>query len=240
MPSPLIAALVVFALYVAVVGVVWRVNGVEYDRIAETRRSVVRGIVVPIGLGLVLLVAATSVLGWWGQVLAQPRQGPTWLLVVPAIVALTAIVGAAGIDWRHEGARRLPLLAIGVLLVGAAEELLSRGLLVVAPQRAGWALLGVWLFSSVLFGLLHALNGFFGLGAARAAVQVVLAFLGGTAFFVTLMATGSLVVCALLHAAWDFGTLGQAATGRTPRAVTLALLPVTWVAAIAGVVALLV
>ena len=88
-------------------------------------------------------------------------------------------------------------------------------------------------------GLLHVLNGFFGLPAAGTAVQVVLAFLGGTAFFVTFMATGSLLVCALLHAAWDFGTLGRTATGRTAGGAQVVLLPLTWLIALAGVTALL-
>jgi membrane protease YdiL (CAAX protease family) len=90
----------------------------------------------------------------------------------------------------------------------------------------------------VLFALLHAMNGLFGPGWGATGLQVFLAFLGGTAFFVTLMATGSLALCMLLHAAWDFGSLGQLATERRPRPPQAVLVAVTWVAALAGAIAL--
>ena len=48
-------------------------------------------------------------------------------------------------------------------------------------------------------------------------MQLGLTFVGGAAFYVTRMTTGSLVVAMLLHALWDFGLLGTSATGRTVR-----------------------
>lgn len=233
--TPVLAAVGAFVAYAALVGAVWRLNRVRYDRLVESRSSIVRGIVVPIALGLALLVGVTTWLGWWPDALGQERRGATWAVAVPVLVALTAVSAIARIDWTHEGARRLPLLAVGVLLVGAAEELLARGLLVVGPQRAGWSLLAVWALSSALFALLHGLNGFFGLSSSATLVQIGFAFLGGTAFFVSLMSTGSLLVCMLLHAAWDFGTLGQLATERRPAPWQAALAPLTWLGAIVAV-----
>lgn len=44
---------------------------------SSSRDTVVRGIVVQIGLGAVLLAVATTWLGWWEPVLVEePRSGP--------------------------------------------------------------------------------------------------------------------------------------------------------------------
>ena len=235
--DPVLVVVGVFVLYVALIGVQWRLAGVRYDRLAESASSIVRGIVVPIGIGLVVLAAITTMLGWWDDVLTQERRGPGWVLVVPVLLAVTALAGVARIDWRHERARLVPLLALGTLCVGGAEELLSRGLLVVGPQEAGWSLLGVWLFSTILFSLLHAINGLFGLPWPGVGLQLVLAFLGGSAFFVSLMATGSLLVGVVLHALWDLGTLGMGATERQPAPWQLGLAGLTYLAGLAGAIA---
>ena len=42
----------------------------------------------------------------------------------------------------------------------------------------------------------------------------MLAFFAGSALYVTVMSTGSLLVAMVLHALWDFGTLGILATER--------------------------
>lgn len=236
--DPVLVVVGVYLLYLVLVGVQWRLAGVRYDRIAESGRSIVRGIVVPIGIGLLVLAAITTALGWWDDVLTQDRRGPGWVMVVPVLLAVTGLAAVARIDWRHDRARLIPLLGLGVLCVGGAEELLSRGLLVVGPQQAGWSLLGVWLFSSILFSLLHAINGFFGLPWPGVGLQLALAFLGGSAFFVTLMATGSLLAAVVLHAVWDLGTLGMGATERTAAPWQLGLAGLTYLAGLAGALAL--
>jgi membrane protease YdiL (CAAX protease family) len=212
--APLVA-IGVFVAYTTLVAVLWKVNKVDYDAIASSRESIVRGIVVPIGLGGLLLVVATTVLGWWRPVLVQdPRVGPTWVLVVPVLFGLVGLLGALRVDVRSEKARLLPWLAIGVLLVGFAEETVTRGILIVGGREGGWSELVVVLVSCLLFGLLHGINAFFGQSLPTTVVQVVTATCAGAALYSVRMSTGSLVVCMLLHALWDFGTLGQAATGR--------------------------
>jgi membrane protease YdiL (CAAX protease family) len=233
--STVVAAVLVYVVYVAVVLSLWRWKRVDYTRLAETRQSVRDGVVLPIGVGAIVLIVAVSVLGWWGSVLTEPRTGPAWALVVPVLLALTALAGVAGFDWRSPGASTLPLIAVGVLLVGFSEELLARGVLVAGAQRAGWTAVGVFLLSSLLFALLHAINGFVGLSWSAVGLQLVLSFVGGVAFYVTLFSTGLLVVGMVLHAAWDFATLGLSATGRTPTPAQLGLTVLTYVAALAAV-----
>jgi membrane protease YdiL (CAAX protease family) len=233
--NPVLAAVGVYLGYLVLITLLWRLGKVRYDRLVESSRSVLVGIVVPIGIGLLALAAATTALGWWDEVLVQERRGPAWALVVPALFGLTGLALFLRSDFRHERARLIPLLVLGVLFVGGAEELLARGLLVVGPELAGWTMLGTWLLSSVLFGLLHGINGLFGLPWRGAVAQVVMAFVGGTALFVSLMATGSLVVCMLLHALWDLGTLSAQATEREPRPWQVGLIGLTFVAGLVAV-----
>ncbi len=216
MAQPALLAVGLFVGYLLVVTALWRVNRVDYRRLAQSNTTVVRGIVVPIGAGLVALALATTALGWWPDVLSQPRTGPAWAWVVPNLLLLAALAGCRGVDFGGLGSTRVATLAAATLVIGAAEELLARGVLVVGAQEAGWPLLAVWLSSTGLFALLHAVNALFGLPPQAMLVQLVMSFLGGTAFFVTLMTTGSLLTGVVLHALWDFATLGQQATGRTP------------------------
>ena len=218
MPPVLVAVLTV-AVYLLLVALIWRRNGVRYDALAESRASVVRGIVVPMGVGSVFLAVVTSVLGWWGPALTQsPRSGPAWALVVPVVLTIAAALGLTTIDWRSPKARTvLPALALGCLLVGFAEELGTRGLVLVGARESGWSELAAALLSMVVFSLVHAMNGLFGQSWGQTLAQLGLTFVAGAAFYVTRMTTGSLVVAMLLHALWDFGLLGTKATDRQVR-----------------------
>ena len=104
--SSVVVAVLAVAAYLLVVGLIWRRNGVRYDALSQSRESVVKGIVVPMGVGSVLLAVVTTALGWWGPALTQsPRSGPTWALVVPAVLAVAAALGLTTIDWRSPKAR---------------------------------------------------------------------------------------------------------------------------------------
>jgi len=215
--NPLLVAVLVFVLYAALVAVVWKVNRVDYTGLAASPGSVVRGIVVPIGLGSLLLVVAVTLLGWWRPVLFDDAaSGPRWAIVVPILFGVAAVVGVATIGWRTPGARTVPLLAVGTLLVGFAEEVATRGVLVVGAREAGWSPVWVFALSTGLFALLHGLNAFFGQPVRQTLVQIGMAALAGCAFYVTRLSTGTLLVGIVLHALWDLGTLGSQATGRTP------------------------
>ena len=93
----------------------------------------------------------------------------------------------------------------------------------------------VWLVTSVLFALLHAMNAFYGQSARTTAIQMVMSFLAGTVLYVTRMTTGTLLVAMLLHALWDFGTLGILATGAAQKRVAGLLALVTFAAGLVSV-----
>jgi len=180
------------------------------------------------------------VLGWWHPVLFDDgRTGPAWALAVPALFLLAALLGLTQIDWRSENRSVLPVLALGTLLVGFAEEVLTRGVLVVGGEQQGWSPLAVFLVSTGLFALLHGLNAFFGLPWQGTLVQIAIAFVGGTAFYVTRLSTGTLLVGILIHALWDFVTIGALATGRAAKPLTLVPAGLAYVLGLVAIVVIL-
>lgn len=234
--QPILVVVGIFLVYTALVAVMWKVTGTRYDEMVESRSTVVRGIIVSIGVGAVFLAIVTTSLGWWQLALFEDtRSGPTWVLVVPVLFGLVALLNIASIDFRAPKAKLLPFILIGALLVGFAEELVTRGILVVGFRQAGWSELAVWLGSAVLFGLLHAINVLFGQSGKTTIIQIVLSFVAGTALFITLVSSGTLIVGMALHALWDFGTLGVQATSGKQRKVTGVLALATYVAALVSV-----
>lgn len=199
-------AVLVAAVYLALVSLVSAIVGADYTTIGQTTGSTLGGIVVPVGAGAVFLVVVTTYLGWWGPALREPQVGPRWLLAVPALFVLVAVGTLSRADLSLLSPTHVALLALGVGLVGFAEELLCRGIAVVGLRGTGSEVVA-WLGSCVIFGLLHAVNALFGASVGDTAVQVLFAFVVGSVFYVTRRVTGLLVVCMVMHAFWDFSAL---------------------------------
>ena len=233
-PTPTISVLL-FVAYVALVGVVWAIVGLDYDDVGDSTTTLLQGVVVPVGLGAVLLAVATSALGWWRPALREPaRSGRPWMLVVALLLVIIAVGNLAVTDWGALDASFLVALAVGTALVGFSEEMLTRGLAIVG-FRATMREPAVWFASSLMFGLLHVLNAAFGQSIGGTARQVVFAFLTGTAFYVVRRVSGLLVVTMAIHALWDFSVFAQDSSGAEQNVVTGVLL---WPALVVAFVAL--
>ena len=72
----------------------------------------------------------------------------------------------------------------------------------------------MWLFTSILFGLLHGVNVVLGQGAVLTVRQVIFAFVIGSVFYAIRRISGTIVVAMVVHALWDFGTFTHVA-GKT-------------------------
>jgi hypothetical protein len=156
-------------------------------------------------------------------------------------MVVVAVLTLFSADLSVLSAGYLALLAVGTLLVGFSEELLTRGLLLVGFRGSASEVLS-WFWTSFLFGLVHALNLFVGQSPRDTMQQVVSAFLLGSALYVTRMATGVLVAAMLVHAFWDFASLsftGSGAEATTLTAVGGVLNYVTIVLALVSVVVIL-
>ncbi|MCS5509708.1 CPBP family intramembrane metalloprotease [Curtobacterium flaccumfaciens pv. flaccumfaciens] len=132
-------------------------------------------------------------------------------MVAPILVLVVCVVRLPLIDWTALPAHYFLLLAVGVLFVGVFEELMARGTLLVGLRRR-LPEMGVWALSCALFGLLHLLNALAGAGIGPTLVQVVFAASFGSTLYVARRLTGSLLAPVLLHAFWDFGSIGFSAT----------------------------
>jgi membrane protease YdiL (CAAX protease family) len=213
-PKPL-PAVAVYLVYLAVVAVCWKALSVDYNTVGHTVENAVRGIVITIGLGSLLLIVATTYLGWWRPAWSEGgRVGPAWLWAVPVLLAVAAAVNLSSAKFDNVTGGLMLTLAVGTLLIGFAEELACRGLLIVG-FRGTMREPMVWLCSTLLFAVLHGLNVLFGQPAGTTLAQIVLAFVAGTALYICRMVTGGLVVPILVHAFWDFAGLTGGASGVT-------------------------
>lgn len=200
--KPLWGVLVVVA-YMAVFCTVWAITGVDYTRVGESVTTIASWYVAPLAAGAVVLVIAASILGWWRPALFEvERANPSWLWVSVLVMVGIAVVFVLNRDFSALTPLRFALVAIGSLLVGFNEELATRGLLIVG-LRGRFTEPMVWLWSSVIFGLIHLPNWFFGAGPATL-IQVVLAFMSGSMLYVIRRVSGSLFVPMLVHGFWDF------------------------------------
>ena len=90
-----------------------------------------------------------------------------------ALPGVGALLGGVGPADRSAG--YLLALGAGTLLVGFSEEMLTRGTGLVG-LRGGFGEAAAWFFSCLIFGLIHALNVFFGQAIGTTVQQIGFAF----------------------------------------------------------------
>jgi hypothetical protein len=191
-----------------------KIIGIDYDKIGTTTDTIVKGIVVPVAIGSLVLIVVTTLLGWWRPVLRElpegPARPPRWLLAVPILVFIATLLGIDYGNLGDMGAAMILWLALGTLGVGFSEEITYRGLALVG-FRGGYSEVKVWLFTSLLFGLLHGVNLILGQGAVLTVRQVIFAFVLGSIFYAIRRISGTIVVVMVIHALWDFGSFSHVA-----------------------------
>ena len=187
-----------------------------------------RTAVVPLAVGNVLLLAFV----WWArwdifwrdpERLPMPRLG----IVIVGLFVATVVVRLAGLTWADvPGDLLLAILATGVL-VGLAEELLFRGIVLRCLRTGDRPESSAALWTALGFGLFHLPNIFMGTGAAGLS-QIVLAALTGYALYLFRRWQGLLVVAMVAHGTWDIsaflvGDYGKDAAAGAALALNLVL-----------------
>ncbi len=164
-----------------------------------------------------MLAVVTTALGWWRPVLFElpdgPPRPPRWLLVVPVLAFIAALLGIDYGNLGNMGGSMILWLALGTAMVGFSEETAYRGLAVVG-FRGGYSEVKVWLFSSILFGLLHGANVVLGQGAGPTVRQIIFAFFIGSVFYAIRRISGTLIIPMVIHAS---GTSARSATSPARR-----------------------
>ena len=212
-PRPIVG-IVLFVVYAAIFSVGFLASGVDYDVVGDTTSNVMKAIVLPVGVGALVLLLVTYFFGWWRPVFFDEDRAPRWTLLIPAFMAAAVVAGLVTADWGSRESSFVVWLLVGTLFVGIAEEVLARGLLLTA-FRGGMDEVAVWFWTSLVFGLLHALNILFGQSVGATLQQIVFAFVFGSVLYACRRATGLLVIPIVLHALWDFSTFLSSGEGAT-------------------------
>lgn len=204
-PNALIAVGIAVG-YMAIVALMWWVTGLDYTKVAESPRSLLLGIVLPVGLAGVFLAIAASVLGWWRPALFEKKSGRGWMWLAPVLMLITPLALIASRDLTKINPVWALTLGLGVALVGFGEEMMTRGLALVGFRGSfseGWA----WFAMSLTFGVMHGLNLLFGQALLPTLQQIGISFASASVFYVLRRLTGNLIWAMGLHAIFDFGSL---------------------------------
>jgi CAAX protease family protein len=201
-PSPGLG-IAAYLSYVVVIVAVNLIGGVDYDELTDNTENLLKGVILPVGIGGLVTIGFATRYGWWGLALRERPAGPRWLLVVPLLVVLGCVAGAVETPWDDFGTDLLVMLVVATAMVGFAEELTTRGVLLVG-LRGRFRELWVWAISTGLFAAMHSLNFVSGQPLDKTAAQVAATFFIGTALYASRRITGLLVVPMALHFLWDF------------------------------------
>jgi membrane protease YdiL (CAAX protease family) len=200
--------IVVWVAYLVIVFVIQISSGIPFPDWGKSAGNLFRAAGLSLIIATILLAITTSILGWWRPALFdRHRSAHRWPIIAPIAMAVLAVVNLVGVDWKaYSGAFFAASLALA--LVGFTEEIVHRGLLLVA-LRSRFSEGMVWFLSTLLFGLLHLANIGLGQAVFPTLQQVVFAFGGGTIFYIFRRTTGSLIPAMILHGVWDFASFAD-------------------------------
>lgn len=206
----MLLGIVVCVVYVALLIGLQRASGVRYDHITDSPETMRKGVVVPVAVCTVLLIAFAAATDRLGDAFTySPRAASVWLWAVPAVIALGIVLRLVRAPWSDAGTAYIGWALVGTALVGFSEELLVRGLLVDLVQADGRGPVVVALVTSVVFGLLHGANVINGQDARTTAIQVLGTIVTGLALFASLAVSGTLWLPIALHFLFDFSLVLQ-------------------------------
>lgn len=178
---------------------------VDYDLLGDASTPWVRQFVIALLVVLAIQIVFISREKMWSEVLRdRPRAGRFSMWLPPALVLLIGV--SVLVDERISDApiRYWIGMTATMLLVGITEEVTFRGILVVGARRRWGSEWRALLLSSVLFGLFHLPNWLLGQGLSTTIRQVIVTALMGGIFYSLRRASGTLLTCIVLHAAYDW------------------------------------
>ena len=200
-------ATAVVAVYMVVVFGLQLSSGLDYAEWVDTAEHGIRAGLIPLGAGVVLLIAFLTY-ARWDMVWRDPQRLPmtramnlaVWFFVIAILVRFSLA------DW---GAVDIPLLLVvmGVgVLVGFAEELLFRGIVLRALRSGGRDEARAALWTAVGFGFFHLPNLLVSGGQPIQAAQVVIAGITGVALYLFRRRWGFILPAMIAHGIWDMST----------------------------------
>lgn len=204
-PSFAVAVGVWIAYTVVAVGV-QASSGIAYADWFKTAANAWRTGVLSLAAGSVLL-AAFIVVARWNHLWREPVRLTTTRLMKAALILWWAAIFLrfAGVRWNEVPLDLLAAIVATGVLVGFAEEILFRGIVLRGLREGGGSEAVAVVWTSVCFGLLHLPNLFMGTGWIGI-VQIVAATASGALLYAFRRATGVLWPAMVAHGAWDIST----------------------------------
>jgi CAAX protease family protein len=236
-PTVWVGVAVVVAYIVVVFGL-QLTSGLEYSKWADTAEHGIRALLIPLGAGVLLLVAFLAY-ARWDLVWRDPERLPMsramtfamWFFVI-AIVARLAIT-----DWGAVDVSLLLVIIGAGVLVGFAEETLFRGIILRSLRTGGRDEARAALWTAVGFGLFHLPNLL--VSGLFQATQVVLAAVSGVTLYVFRRRWGFILPAMIAHGIWDMSTFVSTTNDQSwVNLVNIVLMGVTLVAGIAALVSI--
>lgn len=210
--------------------------------------SIFFGFALPVLLGAALLLLFIWSAGWWHEIFGrQPIKGSGWMWIAVALVLVPIVIHLSSTRWGELSAGVIVAYLVMGLGVGAAEELLTRGLAVNLLRKAGYGEKAVMVLSSVIFALLHMQNMIGGQPPLLTLLELPYTFGFGLMMYLVLRVTGSIIWPILLHAATDpttalssgsLGGLGEAAASASSGPLLLIASMFGYVFLVAGLIML--
>lgn len=166
--------------------------------------NVLLELVLPIGLGALVIVLFLAAIGWLKPVFGrQPIGGRPWMWIAVAVVAYPIVLRLIGLDYGSFPAGVVLVTLLAGLVIGIAEELVTRGAGVALLRKGGYSERVVAVLSSVLFAMMHLINAI-GTGISLTIiVLLVYTFFFGICMYLIMRVTGSIVWAILAHALTD-------------------------------------
>lgn len=200
----MITAVIICALYVLLLIGLVKLFGVKYTDFIKSTENIKKGIIYPIGIGTVLLVAFAYMFDWLPDVFTfTPKVDEPVLWLIPAATLITTFARFYKANLRAFDRKGIILLILGSLIIGFSEELLVRGIAVSALQDAGYSVLLTGIISSLIFGVLHFMNYFNGQNLKKTSIQVAGTVLMGLNFYIIFVISGTLWLPIIAHALYD-------------------------------------
>ncbi len=205
---PIWGFVVVAAVYLAIIHFATKffTQGLDIKYAAPTSvEEVVRGFLLPIGVSLLFVYAVVAYLGWWKPVLKDDKPVRKWVRSIPIVMIIAILLGTNYSGLADKGIVFIVLLLTTTMFVGFAEEGMFRGIGVTAFRMKGFSEGKVALYTSLLFGMGHAINIF--TEGPSAFLQVITTAIAGYYFYLIRRHYGGLTGSALLHGFWDFALI---------------------------------
>jgi membrane protease YdiL (CAAX protease family) len=204
---PFSHALTLFVLWtlITVFGIKFTTKGEEVTLL----QLISKGFAFPVFIAGFVLVAYTlarnlrTVLG-----LYRPARLAHSILIYPLIAILCSLLASTYLGkFNNFSSYGWPL--VNCLFVGISEELMFRGVLLSSLVRI-YKFWRAAIILSLMFGMVHVLNGFITGLFFESFVQAILATFSGFIFLAIRVKTKSIVLAIAIHWLWDFSVFMSA------------------------------